>query len=218
MLLKISGKIDKVPDQVLSSVLYDENNGDDKDTIVKLKIRPYDIQDDIYKITKIQNNKNLIRLDGNNLFKSNELSKILENIDCEYIEYIEDSFINQQEEKQFNQLYPNIKIGVDPKDLSFKQQEHQEFVILKPCLMGSISELILKIIELESLNKKVVLSSCFEGDFGHKILNFIYLCDLYKNKRLPGFDTKKHLKKKGTIKGHGKYFYKLPFTRPSPVM
>ena len=45
--------------------------------------------------------------------------------------------------------------------------------------------------------KKVVLSSCFEGDIGHLGLNYIYTLENYKNKILPGFDTKKFLKKKG---------------------
>ena len=196
MALNLSGKLSEKADVEPSKLFMDGENYSNKN--IKLKVREDEINKDKVILNDLLQNNNTIRIDGNNTFKAATMIELIDSCEKSKIEYIEDSFTSVQEELSFLKKFPEISLGRDLENISFKIEEHINFYILKPNLLGSISELFIKIREIEKAGKKVILSSCFEGDLGHRGLNYIYHSEHYKNKQQPGFDTKKYIKKRAS--------------------
>ena len=190
MLLHLKDKLPKGKTNINSAYLFDDNNKGIKNSVIKLKIRPNTIDQNINDILNLQAQNNLLRLDGNNSLSSEELNQIIQKIDCKKIQYIEDTFTCLEEELKFNNLYPKIDLAIDLMNFNLKNYDQYNYIVLKPNLLGSISELFRRMVNFENSGKRLVLSSCFEGEFGHSVLEYIYLNKHYFKKQTPGFDTK----------------------------
>ena len=155
--------------------------------IIKIKVGREKIEDDINIIESISENfSNDIkyRLDANgkwDIDKTKFVVKHLKNINVEYLE---------QPVKEFDELIKlssNSKIPIaadesirtanDAKTMLL--ESNIQYFVLKPSIMGSITESIDLINLIETKKRKVIISSAFESPIGRSAL--VFLSSLVKN-------------------------------------
>ena len=161
MLLNIDGQLNKKI-TIESSKLFMEEESFINENI-KFKVREDEIYNDTIILNSLLKNNKIIRIDGNNTFNAQTMENLIKSSKISQIEYIEDSFITIQEELKFNKRFPNVALGRDLNNIKINIENHIEFYILKPILLGGVSSLVTKIIDLEANGKKGCTEQLFRG-------------------------------------------------------
>ena len=150
-------------------------------------------------LTSNPNNK--LRLDGNRTCSSLQVNEIIKGIRHEQIDYIEDSFINEEEEIKFHNQNPTLKIAMDEQIVSYfisknwsKIPKHIGHVVLKLSLIGGADELHEVAKALSKRKITFNLSSTFESEIGIMFLSELSRRSNFPNITLPGLDTLKYFK------------------------
>ena len=162
---------------------------------IKIKIGRDSIENDIIKINKYVNNtKFLLRLDGNNLFKHDELIELLDKVPLNRIHYIEDPFISNIELKKFEKNSPiHVPIALDENIQCLLKNSSMspwvQYAIIKPNLLGGISQALWLNSQLTKRSIKTVISSSFEGPIGISGLHKIHHLFPHEFTEVPGLDT-----------------------------
>jgi len=162
---------------------------------IKLKVGRDDISADINIINKVADllsNKIKLRLDANGKWNLNNAIKLLEKIINCNIEFIEQPVGNLDDLFTLanNNLIPlaadeSIKNINDAKNVIINSKIN--YLVLKPSILGRISD-TLEIIKLAEVYKKqVVISSAFESSIGRSTL--VYLASLVKGFIAHGLST-----------------------------
>jgi len=154
---------------------------------IKIKVGHEKIEDDIELVKSIAENFSSdikYRLDANgkwDIDKTKFAVKHLENINVEYLE---------QPVKEFDELIKlssNSKIPIAADESirtandakTMLAESNIQYFVLKPSIMGSITESIELINLIETENRRVIITSAFESSIGRSAL--VFLSSLVKN-------------------------------------
>ena len=198
-------KHNTVPSKIHTALLWPTQIDKLKNTdTIKIKVgreRPNVENQNLKNIIKTQKGLKL-RIDGNRLCTCQQMLEIIDGIPHGQIDYIEDSFINEHEEKIFHKK-TRLIIAMDEDIRDFFKNKnwklfpsHIKHVVIKLSLIGGVSELNYLTKNLDRKGVTYNLSSTFEGELGLKFLYSLSKIKKYKNMTTPGLDTLVFMKKK----------------------
>ena len=148
---------------------------------IKLKVGSEKFENDYLNVEKIHrefNGEIKLRLDVNGKWNYDEACLNLSKLSEFPIEYIEQPVADTQEllilaSNTDMNLAPDESIkSFDDIDL-FIDSEKNNYLVIKPTLLGNIFLIIEKIKKAEKSNKKIIISSTFESDIGKSALLFL---------------------------------------------
>jgi len=159
---------------------------------IKIKVGREKIEDDINIIKSISQNFSSdikYRLDANGRWdvdKTLYAVEHLENINVEYLEQPVKSFDELKELSKVSKIPiaadETIRNSDDVKRML--AESDVQYFVLKPSLMGSITETIDLINLIEGANRNVIISSAFESSIGRSAL--VFLASLVQNNSAHG--------------------------------
>lgn len=172
----------------------------DEITSYKVKIGREPIEVEVKKLQRLMEllpSGCKIRFDGNRHLNCNMLIQVLSAVSIDRIEYIEEPFRNGEEYKDFLSCYPGIKIALDEGlwelDLDSELPFYADVLILKPTRLGGLVNTVKWIHKAMSLNRGVVLSSCY--DTGLSMITYRMLVEIFQLKMAMGLGTYSFLRR-----------------------
>ena len=202
--------IDPVPllqgDNIALIAQYKKRN---KPALVKLKVARQNIDNDIHLFNQLVslNPSIMIRCDANQQWSEMQASHFFKNINRQHLDYIEEPTAQHTINLQLGKDY-QIGLGLDEtlQDTSFNYQTHPyiKALVLKPTLLGSITQVEKFIAIAAQQNIQVHISSSFESIIGLKQLTTLANTFQKKCSISLGIDTLK-------------YFQDGPLTEPQKI-
>lgn len=154
---------------------------------IKIKVGREKIEDDINIIKSISQNFSSdikYRLDANGKWDADKTLYAVEHLENTNVEYLEQPVKSTDELIELSKI-SNIPIAADESirnsdDVKKMLAESNiQYIVLKPSIMGSITETINLINMIEAANRNVIISSAFESSIGRSAL--IFLASLVQN-------------------------------------
>ncbi|MAE59188.1 MAG: hypothetical protein CME69_09920 [Halobacteriovorax sp.] len=167
--------------------------------VIKYKIGRNSPKEDNNNIKEFIKNKNILRLDGNQMLNSSSLKEILKEIDLSYVDYIEEPFQSIDEWNSFindSDDFKDLSFAIDENFKSYKYKLDQihnlKAIIIKPTRDLSISGLfkLHQDISKQNHSYQIILSSSFDNEMTLNTL--VFIAQLFNNRH--GLGTFKYMK------------------------
>ncbi|VAX28602.1 O-succinylbenzoate synthase, partial [hydrothermal vent metagenome] len=159
---------------------------------IKIKVGRDNIEDDIKLVKSISENLNSsinYRLDVNGKWDVDKTIYAVEQFEGINIEYLEQPVSNIEELKELAKI-SKIPIAADESirnmdDVKrFLTESNIQYFVIKPSLMGSITETINLLNLIQAAKRRVIISSAFESSIGRSAL--VFLASLVQNNSAHG--------------------------------